>query len=339
MNNTSAARLRTLQWSWLLPVAAAVSYPTLLAMSHAAGGGSPYSRLGLLLGAFLVPVSGMLALFGLERASAPGGRLFVAKRASTLVVAAPPMYTLMGVLLYLMKINGHDNAVWCAMWCVLAAGFGMQTFVSPDVPAPQAAATRHVQLRAAHGIVSLFVLAIFLAPHLFNHLLGLLGTDTHRSVMLVLRKLYRAGLVEPVVIAAFFFQVVSGLVLLRHRTARKNDLFGVLQIASGAYLAVFIVGHINSVFTLARYAGTETDYAWATGAPAGLLGDAWNIRLLPHYCLAVFFVLAHLAGGLRIVMLAHGAARPRADRITWVLVALAACAALAISAGMLGVRL
>jgi hypothetical protein len=37
-----------------------------------------------------------------------------------------------------------------------------------------------------------------------------------------------------------------------------------------------------------------------TGAPAGLVKDAWNIRLVPHYWLGVFFVLAHLATGARV---------------------------------------
>jgi hypothetical protein len=38
---------------------------------------------------------------------------------------------------------------------------------------------------------------------------------------------------------------------------------------------------------------------------------------LPHYALGVFFVLGHLASGLRIVMMAHGVGSTIANRV-WV---------------------
>jgi hypothetical protein len=46
-----------------------------------------------------------------------------------------------------------------------------------------------------------------------------------------------------------------------------------------------------------------------------LIRDAWNVRLIPHYWLGVFFVLAHLSAGLRVVLLAHGWRKVIADRI------------------------
>ena len=58
---------------------------------------------------------------------------------------------------------------------------------------------------------------------------------------------------------------------------------------------------MNSVFIFARtYLGIDTGWDFATGAPTGLVRDHWNIRLGPHYWLAVFFVLAHLAAGMRV---------------------------------------
>ena len=65
---------------------------------------------------------------------------------------------------------------------------------------------------------------------------------------------------------------------------------------------------MNSVFVSAR--GVHkivTGWDYASGAPPpGLITDAWNIRLLPHYALGVFFVLGHRASGLRVVLIAHG---------------------------------
>src|SRR5579863_8862869 len=85
--------------------------------------------------------------------------------------------------------------------------------------------------------------------------------------------------------------------------------------SSGIFLAAYVLGHMNSVFVFARlYLGVDSDWAFATGAPSGLIKDAWNIRLVPHYGLGVFFVLSHLAAGARVLMLSHGVARRYADR-------------------------
>ena len=164
------------------------------------------------------------------------------------------------------------------------------------------------------------------------------GTQVHKSVMLVLRHVYRAGWLEPILIALFFFQIVSGLVLLMPKLSVKQDLLGSLQTASGAYLVIFIASHINSVFILARYFGTDTDYAWATGAPTGLIGDAWDVRLIPHYSLGVLLVLCHIACGARTVMLAHGVSIQKANGMTWFLIAACAVWTAVVVAGMLGVR-
>jgi hypothetical protein len=97
---------------------------------------------------------------------------------------------------------------------------------------------------------------------------------------------------------------------------------------------------MNSVFIYARsFLGTPTDWNFAIGAPTGLIHDAWNIRLLPHYALGVFFVLSHLASGLRVVLIAHGVDRRYADRLWVACVAVSTIVAAAIIAGMCGVRI
>jgi hypothetical protein len=103
---------------------------------------------------------------------------------------------------------------------------------------------------------------------------------------------------------------------------------------------VYILGHMNSVFVYARsFLGIPTDWNFAIGAPTGLIHDAWNIRLLPHYALGAFFVLSHLASGLRVVLIAHGVDQRNADRLWGVCVAMSAIVAAAIIAGMSGVRI
>ncbi len=97
---------------------------------------------------------------------------------------------------------------------------------------------------------------------------------------------------------------------------------------------------MNSVFIYARsFLGIPTDWSFATGGEAGLLMDPWNIRLVPHYTLGVFFVLAHLLAGLRVVLAAHDVATSRIRLLWYTGLAGSAALALAIIAGMVGVRI
>ncbi len=256
-----------------------------------------------------------------------------------LTFASPPLFVILGVFLYLMKINGADAKVWVGLWLIVLCGtllvlISRAAGASIALPQPRTA-----PIRVMHGAASLAILLVFLLIHLGNHALGVLGADTHREVMLKLRHIYRAGWIEPPLIALFFFQIVSGIILVASKLGTKRDLLGVLQTASGAYLVVFIASHLNAVFVLARYFGTDTDYAWATDLPAGgLLAGAWDVRLIPHYGLGVWLVLAHIACGLRTVMLAHHVPQPRANAICWIAIALGTLWSAVIIVGMLGVR-
>ncbi|MDZ5431353.1 hypothetical protein T3H00_01560 [Pseudomonas fluorescens] len=327
------------EWLWLLPFAAALYYPWALSWSnqaHLAGAGSLVT-VALLLTAYAVPTIAFICVYLTGAQPVITGRLVLARRLACLAVAAPPAYTLLGVLLYLMKIYGHDMAVWTGLWLALTGYFAMHssTITVASLPTSDIAYRR---LRVAHGISSLLIMLVFLAPHLFNHLIGVFGADFHRTVMDVLRVLYRNAVLEPIIIVAFFFQILSGLVLIRPKTISRADLLDSLQTASGAYLTLFIASHINSVFTLARYFGTETDYKWAVGDPVGLVADAWNIRLLPHYSLAVFFLIAHLACGMRVVMRNHNVRPGVYTMSTWGVIMLDGLVTAVITAGMIGAR-
>src|SRR5207247_1759057 len=81
-------------------------------------------------------------------------------------------------------------------------------------------------------------------------------------------------------------------------SARGLDGYRSVQIATGVYLGFFLLAHMNSALVSARLLNNiDTDWAWASNAPVGLLKDAWSIRLLPHYALGAVCALAHLAGG------------------------------------------
>jgi hypothetical protein len=104
-------------------------------------------------------------------------------------------------------------------------------------------------------------------------------------------------------------------------------------------LTAFIVSHLNAVFILARaVTKVDTTFLWASGAPAGLLDDPWNVRLIPHYFFGVWFLITHMGLGLRGVLLAHEVSPAAADRVAWGVGVLGLVVTLTISVAQLSVH-
>jgi hypothetical protein len=318
----------------LAPAAAALCYPFLLKAFHTVVGTpavtpSPFAILGaagILAVAFVVP------LFGLAMALRPGAGPG-ARRLAYASVAAPTLYVFLGVVQALVHSPVPDEIVWCVIW--LAIAIGSQLAQKPIVATVPAVG----RWRVVHGLTAA-ILVLYVLFHVTNHLFGLVGSDAHAAVMKIGRVVYRSRLGEPLLVAAMLFQVGTGLYLAWRWSAAPQGFHRTFQVASGAYLSLYIVGHMNSVFVYARsFLGIPTGWDFAIGAPTGLIHDAWNIRLLPHYALGVFFVLSHIASGLRVVLIAHGVDRRHADGLWGAAVALSAIVAAAIIAGMCGVRI
>jgi hypothetical protein len=338
-------------WVWLLPFAAVLAYPQLLALFysqvHESGGSRTLAVVSIVL-AFGVSALGFATALRVGRSGQPGSRGLTARRFAYLTIAAPPMFTFLGVILYLMKIDGADAAVWSGLWIAAAVLAAMrQLSRAPESGAVRSNASNSggapsrglAALRVMHGVSAVALILVFLGPHLFNHVFGWFGEETHLALMHTLRKLYRNSFVEPTMLLVMAFQLLSGIALWLPKTRRPSDLLGVLQLASGIYLSFFIASHVNSVFVLARHFGTDTNWAWAVAAPAGLTGDAWSVRLIPHYTIAVFMLLGHLACGMRTVLLGHGVQKARADRWTWGAIGFGTIVTAVISGAMLGGRL
>ena len=327
----------------LAPAAAAMAYPFLLdgfhlAVTVPAGSLSIARIMGAMLclfGAMAVPLFGLASAFLLTTAS-PSLFELRARRLAYITIGVPPFFVLTGVILGLLHLPVNDELVWIIGWlavCVYVL-LGSETVFEP------AAAPRPIsRLRVAHGVVAALVVS-FVLFHLSNHLLGLVGPDLHASVMKVGRGVYRSPVVEPVLVGLMLFQVISGARLAWRWSGAPVDAYRVFQIGSGIYLAAFIVTHLNSALVSARAVHKiDTGWAWASGAPTGLIHDAWNIRLVPHYAFGVFFILAHLGSGLRGVAIAHGMTVTVANRV-WIagLVASGLLSA-AIMSGLCGVRI
>jgi len=229
-----------------------------------------------------------------------------------------------------------DTWLWVACWAIALA-----LLLRSDNSVPAVLAPRPIPapLRVAHGVSALALVMIFLTLHIANHLTFPAGEGTYNAVMKVFRHVYRNDILQPLVVALFLFQVGTGLFFVWRHTAAPTDRFRTFQIASGVYLAFYVLGHMDSVFIFARtYLGIDTGWGFATGAPTGLVKDPWNIRLVPHYWLGAFFVLAHLAAGARAVMIAHGVSKALADRLMVGGAVLAGLVATVIMLGMCGMR-
>lgn len=306
----------------VIPVAAAIAYPWVLQAFHASVTAGAVAA-GWFVLAFALPL-GCLALT-LAPSPLPGlGAITPATRRLALAaLAAPPLFVLAGVVAGLLHSPVRDIWIWPVAWIAAGAAATRAGRDAPDAPVSGA-------LRVAHGVSAALIL-LFVAFHLSNHLTGLLGAEAHGRLMKAGRVVYRSPFVEPVLVGLLLFQVGSGLRLAWRWSGRPVEPARAIQVGSGVYLAAFILTHLNSALIGARAVrGIETDWAWATGAPEGLLRDAWNIRLMPHYALGVFFVAAHLSCGLRQVLLAHGVREGVANRV-W---ALGLVGAAALSAGI-----
>ncbi|WP_439407403.1 hypothetical protein ACNJX9_39270 [Bradyrhizobium sp. DASA03076] len=318
----------------LVPAATAISYPFLLNAFHAIVGAQAVSPPPLaiasatfiLIAAFVVPILG-IALACRPTFTAGSRRLAYAS------VVSPTLYVFLGVVQTLIKSPIPDEVVWCAIW--LAIAMWSRSARDPVASAVPAVAS----WRVVHGVTAA-ILSLYVVFHLTNHLFGLIGPDAHAAVMRIGRVVYRSAVGEPLLVTAMLFQVGTGLFLAWRWSAAAHDFQRTYQVASGAYLSLYILGHMNSVVIYARiFLAIPTDWNFAIGAPTGLIHDAWNIRLLPHYALGAFFVLSHLASGLRVVLIAHGVDHRNANRLWSVSVAMSAIVAAAIIAGMCGVRI
>lgn len=319
----------------LLPAGAALAYPFFLQGFHAAISADEILPAALLLvGAFALPLSGIW--FALRLNGHPMRLDLRARRLAFASIAAPPLFVFVGVAPGLAGIHIPDITIWIAIWLAAA----LYVWFAPDGPVAPVQQPRPIaRWRVVHGVAAA-IIACFVLFHLTNHLFGLEGPQVHKAIMTAGRKVYRAPFIEPVLVALLLFQIASGARLAWRWSSLRVDAYRIFQVGSGAYLAMFLLAHMNSALVSARVVHhIDTNWAWASGAPAGLIHDAWNIRLLPHYALGAFFILGHLASGLRVVMIAHGVRAGIANRFWTAALAAAALIAAAIIAGLCGVRI
>jgi hypothetical protein len=166
--------------------------------------------------AFAVPLIAMLAAMSLSGIDRPTAAQLRAKRMALLAVAAPTLFTFLGVVLYMLHDPVPDTWLWVACWAIALA-----LLLQSDNDAPARVAVRlvPVPLRVAHGVSALALVMIFLALHIANHLMFPAGAETYDAVMKVFRHVYRTDILQPLVVALFLFQIGTGLFFAWRLTA------------------------------------------------------------------------------------------------------------------------
>jgi hypothetical protein len=196
----------------------------------------------------------------------------------------------------------------------------------------------HRRLALAHGVSALAILLLFVGPHIGNHLAGFWSGSAHIAIMNVVRHVYRDDIVQPVLLALIGFQILSGTVLVRRRMRMPSDIFGTVQTMCGAYIGVYFLAHMTAVFA-ARYAEIDTNWSWLTRPNDSLLASLSKLRLIAHYWAGPIAIVAHVACGLRWVLLQRDISPVVANRIAWVLIAVGFVAASLILLALLNVHI
>ena len=334
---------------WLLPPAAALVYPHAVRalyesgrlLRQATGAGQAVAWLAFTVSAacvYGVPAAGLVVASELGAHQCTSSSELLARRIAHVTVACPAFFVLIGVVFYLLHSPNGDVLCWSVVWLALlsATAWSVQ---KRGAETPASTLTGPLSLRIAHGSSALLIVLVFLAWHLLNHMSAAFNPEFNAAMMSTLRKWYRSDVIQPVLVTLMLFQVGSGVMLLWRATATRSDRYRTLQTCTGAFLTVFIVSHLNAVFILGRaVTNADTTFLWASGAPVGLLADAWNVRLIPHYSLGVWFVVLHMGIGLRGVLLAHAISSTTADRVAWAVGILGAAVAVTITVAQLRVH-
>jgi len=226
------------------------------------------------------PVAGWLALNYLDRAGLDRSRERLMVHGALLAAATPALFTAM------RRISSNQLLAWY----FLTAFVALAAFLPVSASSSPAAATKFRHIHASSAIV----LATFALAHVFNHALALVSLGMNTEVLHTLRLVYRENVAQALLIGAVMVQICTGLAMAWKYWLRRASPLRNLQLVSGEYLAVFLVTHLITVFST-RQNGIDTDFVWASHAPAGLLAGLSSVPLLPRYCLAVLAVFVHLA--------------------------------------------
>jgi succinate dehydrogenase/fumarate reductase cytochrome b subunit len=179
-----------------------------------------------------------------------------------------------------------------------------------------------------HHRFSACVLLAFLCVHVTNHLLAVFGVEAHIAFMQAARVVYRAPMVEPIVLFAAAFQVMSGLWFVAHGWRLRSGAVAWLQALSGLYLAFFILIHVGAVLYGRLVLALDTNFYFAA---AGMHVPPFPFFFVPYYFLSLVALCAHLGCAIHWRLAAASDRKRRAAIVLPVLAGSAASAVILLS--------
>jgi hypothetical protein len=330
----SAVSLRRL---WLLvPALCALAYPSLLSLLSSGlvlvhGSASPngvivwvsvITSLTLALAVMLVSFVFGLALGSPQVRDDPDG--YRARSIAHLAFATPTLYVGFGnVAYYVFQAPSAAPIAWLVFWASVA----MIALLGPRSSPIAAAMTPvgHRRLALAHGVSASAILLLFIGPHIVNHLAGFWNGPVHIAIMNVVRRVYRDDIVQPVLLA---------------RMRMPSDFLGTVQTMSAVFVGVYLLAHMTAVFAT-RHAGTDTNWIWLTRPNGSMLVSLSpsNLRLIAHYWVGPIAIVAHVACGLRMVLLQRDISPATTNRIALALITVGVVASSVILVALLNVHI
>jgi hypothetical protein len=130
-----------------------------------------------------MPATSFWIIVVLGRLTAPSRAQVRARAWSHLAFASPPLFTAIGVLLYLLHSSSSEYMVWAAMWLAISLVMLSTGREQEDSATPPAAGASSVWLKSAHGISALTIVLVFLGPHIANHLTAIWNADLRKWMM------------------------------------------------------------------------------------------------------------------------------------------------------------
>lgn len=155
---------------------------------------------------------------------------------------------------------------------------------------PTAQASEKYSLIKLHRYAGL-TLATFIGIHICNHLAGLISVEAHISIMNIARLVYRNPIGEFILLLAVIVQIPSGILLVRKKGWRGIRAIEKVQVASGLYLAFFLIAHIFAVMMGRFYFKLDTNFYFGSSP---LFSPFWWYYV-GYYGLSVVAVFAHVA--------------------------------------------
>jgi len=119
------------------------------------------------------------------------------------------------------------------------------------------------------------------------------GIAKHQAVLELFRKVYYIPIIEFLLIFAFSFQSISGIIMFFKLRKKENKTsFEKLKICAGLVLGLFLLQHISATLGQRYFMNIDTNFYFASHV---VIQKPWLYYFVPYYFLGIMSFATHLA--------------------------------------------